>query len=114
MRFVDDHGKALAGQLADLLRDDREFLQGGDDDRLAVLQRLLQLARGGVDVLDHAERLLELPHRRLELAVEHTPVGDDDDRVEDAPVGASCKVESWWASQAIVLLLPLPAECSIR
>ncbi len=52
---------------------------------------------------------------RLELAVEHAPVGDDHDRVEDAPVarrrGAST---SWWASQAMVKLLPLPAECWIR
>ena len=106
--------KRLPGQLADLLGDHRELLQRGDDDRLARLQRLLELAGGGVDVLDHAERLLELAHRALELAVEHAAVGDDDDRVEDAPVLASCRVESWWASQAMVKLLPLPAECWIR
>ena len=41
----------------------------------------------GVDVLDHAERLLELAHGGLELAVEDAPVGDDHDRVEHAPVG---------------------------
>ena len=86
MRLVDDDGKALARKFADLLRDDREFLQRRDDDRLARFERLLELARGGVDVLDHAERLLELAHRRLELAVEYPPVGDDDDRVEDAAV----------------------------
>lgn len=33
-----------------------------------------------------SERLLELAHGRLELAVEHAPVGDDHNRVEDAPV----------------------------
>ena len=86
MRLVHDHGEALARQLADLLRDHGELLERGDDDRLARLERLLELARGGVDVLHHAERLLELAHRGLELAVEHAPVGDDDDRVEDAPV----------------------------
>jgi hypothetical protein len=57
-----------------------------DDDGLPRLERLLELARGGVDVLHHAERLLELAHRRLELAVEHAPVGDDHDRVEDAAI----------------------------
>ena len=86
VRLVHDHGEALARQLADLLGDHRELLQRGDDDRLARFERLLELARGGVDVLDHAERLLELAHGRLELAVEHAPVGDDHDRVEDAPV----------------------------
>ena len=25
-----------------------------------------------------------------------------------------CRVESWWASQAMVKLLPLPAECWMR
>jgi hypothetical protein len=39
-----------------------------------------------VDVFHHAQRLLELQHGRLELAVEDAPVGDDHDRVEDAPV----------------------------
>ena len=87
VRLVDDHGEALARQLADLLRDHREFLERGDDDRLAELERLLELARSGVDVLHHAERLLELAHGGLQLPVEHAPVGDDDDRVEDAPVG---------------------------
>ena len=86
MRLVHDDGKALARQLADLLRDHRELLERRDDDRLARLERLLELARGGVDVLDHAQRLLELAHRRLELAVEHAAVGHDHDRVEDAPV----------------------------
>jgi hypothetical protein len=27
---------------------------------------------------------------------------------------ASCSVASWWASQAMVKLLPLPAECWMR
>ena len=55
--------KRLPGQLADLLGDHRELLERGDDDRLARLERVLELARGRVDVLDHAERLLELAHR---------------------------------------------------
>ena len=86
MRLVDNDGEALPRQIADLPGDHREFLQGCDDDRLSRLQRLFQLARGGVDVFDDAERLLELAHRRLQLTVEHAPVGHDDDRVKDAPV----------------------------
>jgi len=40
VRLIHDQGKALARQLADLLRDDREFLERRDDDRLARLKRL--------------------------------------------------------------------------
>ena len=63
-----------------------KLLQGGDDDRPARLQGLAELARSLVDVLHHAQGLLELPDGLLELAVEHPPVGHDHDRVEDAPV----------------------------
>ena len=86
MRLVHDHGKALARKLADLLGDDGEFLQGGHDDRPSGFQGLAELARSLVDVLHHAQGLLELPDGLLELAVEHTPVGHDHDRVEDASV----------------------------
>ena len=87
MRLVHDDGEALAGQRPDLRRDHGELLERGDDDGLARLERLLELAGGGVDVLDHAQRLLELTHRGLELAVQDPPVGDHHDRVEDPPVG---------------------------
>ena len=86
MRLIHDHGKALARKPADLLGDDGKFLQGGDDDRPAGLQGLAELAGGLVDVLHHAQGLLELPDGLLELAVEHTPVGHDHDRVEDASI----------------------------
>ena len=88
MRLVHDHGEALTGKLADLLGDDGELLQRGDDDGAARLEGLAELARGLVDVLHHAEGLLELPDGALELAVEHAPVGHHDDGVEDAPVAA--------------------------
>ena len=88
MRLVHDHREALAGQLADLLGDDRELLQGGDDDGPARLEGLAELARGVVDILHHPEGLLELPDAALELAVEDPPVGHHHDRVEDAPVAA--------------------------
>ena len=86
MRLVDDEGEPLARQLADLRRDDRELLEGGDDDRLAPLERVLELARGGVDVLHHPQGLLELTDGALELAVEDPAVGDDHDGIEDAAV----------------------------
>ena len=86
VRLVHDHREALSGKLADLLGDDGELLERGDDDGSAPLEGLLELARGLVDVLDDAEGLLELPDRALELAVEHAPVGHHHDRVEDPPV----------------------------
>lgn len=84
--LVDDDGKAPGRKLADLVHDHRKLLQRGDDDCFSNLQRLLELTRGGVDVLDHPQRLFELAHCALQLAVEHLPVGDDDDGVENAPV----------------------------
>ena len=86
VRFVHDHREAFSGKLADLLGDDGELLERGDDDRPARFEGLPELARGLVNVLDHAEGLLELPDRALELAVEHTPVGHHHDRIEDPPV----------------------------
>ena len=86
MRLVHDDGEALAGELADLLGDDGELLQRGDDDRPARFGRLAELARGLIDVLHHGEGLLELPDGALELTVEHAAVDHDDHRVEDAPV----------------------------
>ena len=86
VRLVDDDREAVAGQLLHLVGDHRELLERGDNDRLAVLQRLAELPRGGVDVLHHPFHLLELAHGALELAVEHAAVGDDDDGIEDAAV----------------------------
>src|SRR5437667_5429936 len=43
--------EALPRKLADLLGDYGEFLQRCDDDRLPRLERLFELAGGGVDVL---------------------------------------------------------------
>ena len=53
---------------------------------LPASRRVLELARGGVDVLHHSQRLLELAHGALELAVEDPAVGDDHDGVEDPAV----------------------------
>ena len=48
-----------------------------------------------------------------DLLIEDAAVGDHQDRIEHGGVVASRPI-SWWASQAIELLLPLPAECWIR
>ena len=81
---------------------------------VAGLERLGELAGVLVDPLHDALLVLELVDRVLELLVEHPPVGDDDDRVEDLRSSASCRLARRCASQAMELLLPLPAECWIR
>ncbi len=82
--FVDDDGEALAFELGHAGRDDGELLQGGDDDGFARLQRLPQLGGVFIDLLDHAFGLLELLDGVLQLTVEHAPVGDHDDGIEQA------------------------------
>jgi hypothetical protein len=84
--LIDDHREAVARQGPDLGSDHRKLLERGHDDGLSRLQRLAELAGGLVDVLHHAQRLLELTDRALELPVENPPIGDDHDRVEHAPV----------------------------
>lgn len=83
MRLINNEGELLFFELADLLQDEREFLQGGDDDRRALVQGLGQLGAVFVDFLDHAGLVFELADGFLQLTVEHLAVGNDDDRVED-------------------------------
>src|SRR5712691_1437576 len=83
MRLVDDDGEALAAMLvADLVEDEREFLDGGDDDLLAALQKLAEVARL-VSVADSRADLGELFDGVADLLVENAPVGDDNNRVEN-------------------------------
>jgi hypothetical protein len=87
VRLVDDdrHPLALDGGVLD----HREFLQRGDDDlRPGVGEGRLELLRVLVDALQQALDVLEPGDGRLQLGVEHTAVGDDDDLVEDQLVGA--------------------------
>ena len=94
MRFVHDHRVALAGgvdghafapglQRRQRLADERELLNGRDDDRRAARQGLGELLRVLVDLLDHALLMLELVDRVLKLLVEHPAVGDHHDGVEN-------------------------------
>jgi len=80
--FVDDDGEAPVGHGADVFVDHRELLEGGDDDLLAVVDGLGELAGAFGDVFDEAAFLFEVLDRLLELAVEDLAVGDDDDGVE--------------------------------
>ena len=66
------------------LGDHRELLQRRDDDPGGVaLQRGPQLLGVLVDLHDRARRVLEPGHGGLQLPVQHHPVGDHDDLVED-------------------------------
>ena len=79
--FVDDHRKALVAEVGDSFDDERELLDRGDDDLLAILQRRFQVGRaqrGGDDVLD----LGEIPDVLAQLLVQKPPVGHDDHAVE--------------------------------
>ena len=70
---------------ADLVEDERELLHRRDDDLLALLDELAQVA-GVLGVADGRAHLRELLDRVADLLVEDAPVGDDDDRVEDRRV----------------------------
>ena len=98
VRLVHDDGAAAGGKRPGAVRpaclrhlkqpsgDERELLQGGDDDRHRARERLGELARGLVDALHHAALVLELVDGVLELLIEHDPIRDHDHGVEDTLV----------------------------
>ncbi len=83
VRFVNDNGVSPHWQVSYFLGHEREFLQGGDNDRHARTEGLSQLGRVDIDLLDHSLLVLELVDRILKLLVQNHPVSDHDDRVED-------------------------------
>ena len=87
MRLVDDDGEALALAL-DLLVDHGELLQGRDDETSAAVDGVPQVGRGLVlaDGHDRAYGVVEARDGLLQLAVEHSAVGDDDHGVEQRGV----------------------------
>ena len=99
VRLVDDDGASsggkgsgavrstVLGHLEQLPGDEREFLQGSDDDRHRALERFGKLPRGPVNALYDPALVLELVDRVLELLIEHNAVRDHDHAVEDALVG---------------------------
>ena len=83
MRLVDDDGEVAVPVLAaDLVEDERELLDRRDDDLLAALDELAQVA-GVLGMADGRADLGELLDGVVDLLVEDAPVGHDDDRVED-------------------------------
>jgi hypothetical protein len=82
VRLVDDDGEGLAALGGDLVEDEGELLHRRDDDLLALLDELAQVA-GALGVAHGRAHLHELLDGRLDLAVEDAPVGHHDDRVED-------------------------------
>jgi hypothetical protein len=71
VRLVDQDRKfaaRLAGHFLQMVS--AEFLDGGDDDAGAALDRLFKLAGGAIDLLDHALGLLKLRNSVLKLTVE--------------------------------------------
>ena len=114
VRLVDDDRELPSAVLvADLVEDERELLDRRDDDLLAALDELPQVA-GVLGVADRRADLGELLDRVADLLVEDPAVGDDDDRVEDRRAPSCFRPISWCASQAMEFDLPLPAECWIR
>ena len=73
--FVHDYRKSVAVQFGHRLGDHRKLLNGGDEDVLALLQRLFELLGGLGDRHHGTGRLLELLDGALELLVEDAPVG---------------------------------------
>ena len=82
MRLVQNQGKASIGQPAHLAQHPRKLLQSGDDDELALVQRLRQLRTVLVDALHHALLVVKLVNRVLQLRIEHAPVGNHDHAAE--------------------------------
>ena len=83
MGLVDNHREPLTRKLGYLSGDDRKLLERGDDDPPSSLERGEEVLRGLVDVLDHTDDSLGLPDRTLEPPIEHSPVADHHDRIED-------------------------------
>ena len=85
MCFVYNNGKTLAGRVADFLVNDGEFLQCGDDNAAAVMNGLQQVFGifAFADGFDHAERVVKIRHRFLQLLVKHGAIGHDNHGIED-------------------------------
>ena len=82
MGLVDDDGEAAAALPAPyLVQDERELLDGGDDDLLARLDELAQVS-GGLGMADDGGDLGEPPDGVADLPVQDPPVRHDDDGVD--------------------------------
>ena len=110
MRLVDDDGEAPPAVIApDLVEDERELLHRGDDDLLALGDKLTEIARV-LGVSDGGSDLGELLDRVSDLLVENARSVTT---MMESKMAASLFFSPiiWCASQAMEFDLPLPAEC---
>ncbi len=117
VRLVDQQRELAVAQVAQLVEDEGEFLHRGDNDFLAPAQEVAQFLRIVRMAEDRGHMVVALDGLAQSGDVERSPVGDDDDRIELRLRVSSAAVfnsTNWYASHAMVLLLPLPAECWIR
>ena len=83
MGLVDDNGELPPPVLvADGVEDERELLDGGDDDPLAILEQGAEMA-GAFGVAHDGADLGELLDGVPYLPVQYLPVGNDDYRIEE-------------------------------
>ena len=80
--LVHNNRKPLAAG-AHFFVDDRELLEGGNNDACPGLNGLPELLGVLVDFLHHARHMVKLIDGVLQLTVQHPAVGNDDDRLED-------------------------------
>ena len=82
MGLVHNNRKPLIAG-AHFFADNRELLEGSDDDTRPGLNGLPELLGVLVDLLHHARHMIELIDGVLQLTIQHPAVGNDDDRLED-------------------------------
>ena len=82
MGLVHNNRKPLISG-AHFLIDDRELLEGSNNDARPGLDGLPELLGVLVDFLHYARHMVKLIDGVLQLAVQHPAVGDDNDRLED-------------------------------
>ena len=110
MGLVDDDGEfAPAMVVADGVEDEGELLDGGDDDPLALLEQAAQMA-GTFGMADDGSDLGELPDSIL-ICLSNTRRSVTTITVSNSVLPSRSSPINWWASQAMELDLPLPAEC---
>ena len=84
--LVDDDGEGpVPVVVSDVVQDEGELLDGGDDYLLALFDEPAEVS-GPVGVGHGGGDLGELPDGPVYLSVQHPPVGDDDDGVEGVSV----------------------------
>ena len=88
MRLVDQDRKVPVPILCgDILQNELELMNDGNDDFLALVEQRFQFA-GALRPPHRGRYLHELPDRVLDLLVQVDAVGHDDDRIENlVPVG---------------------------